>query len=184
MSKRLTNIVVLSPFKAFREILSSRFPYLHTDFLKILTAIVCGICLASLFTWGSSSDSVSVSAPGILLHNASLAVLALFLTHYGAMVMMILNGFWLGMGLVASTAAVGLHQTFALTVIHIPLEILAWALTIQGARLFWPTLLGTFKKEHAWPHMAQEMRKVLTAPATFYILAALSEWAEHALVER
>lgn len=46
----------------------------------------------------------------------------LFLTHYGAMVMMILNGIWLGMGMVASTAAIGLHRTVLLTAVHIPLE--------------------------------------------------------------
>ena len=79
MSSRLTN-GVRTPFKALR----SRFPYLGTDFLKILIAIACGIGLASLFTWGSSTDVTSMSAPRILLHNASLAVLALFLTHYGA----------------------------------------------------------------------------------------------------
>jgi len=183
VSNRLTHTVRL-PFKAFRDIMRSRFPNLGTDFLKILIAIGCGIGLASLFTWGSSSDVTSIGAPKILLHNASLAVLALFLTHYGAIVMMILNGFWLGMGLVASTAAVGLHKTVALTLVHIPLEIVAWALTIQGARLFWPALLGTFRKEHTWRHMAQKMREVLTAPATFYILAALAEWAEYALLER
>lgn len=162
----------------------TRFPYLGIDFLKILIAIVCGIGLASLFTWDSTSDLTSISAPGILLHNASLAVLALFLTHYGAIVMMILDGFWLGMGLVAATAAVGLQQTVALTVVHVPLETVAWALTIQGARLFWPTLLGTIRKEGTWRGMAQTMGEVLTAPAIFYILAALAEWAEHALLER
>lgn len=179
MSSRLNNRF-RTPFKALR----SHFPYLGTDSLKILIAIACGIGFASLFTWGSSSDVTSISAPGILLHNASLAVLALFLTHYGAIVMMILNGFWLGMGLVASTAAVGLHQTVALTVVHVPLEIVAWTLTIQGARLFWPTLLGTVRGEHSWHRMAQKMRKIVTAPATFYILAALAEWAEQALLER
>ena len=179
MSSRLTNSV-RTPFKALR----SHFPYLGTDFLKIQIAIACGIGFASLFTWGSSSDVTSISVPGILLHNASLAVLALFLTHYGAIVMMILNGFWLGMGLVASTAAVGLHQTVALTAVHVPLEIVAWTLTIQGARLFWPTLLGRVRGEHSWHRMAQEMREIVTGPATFYFLAALAEWAEHALLER
>ena len=183
MSSRLTNSVYI-PVKAFRGISRSRFPYLGADFLKILFAIACGIGLASLFTWGSSSDVTSISAPRILLHNASLAVLALFLTHYGAMVMMILNGIWLGMGMVASTAAIGLHQTVALTAVHIPLEIVAWALTIQGARLFWPTLLGVIRGEHTWRRMAQKMREVLITPATFYLLAALAEWAEHALLER
>lgn len=179
MSSRLTNSV-RAPFKAVR----SHFPYLGTDSLKILIAMACGIGFASLFTWGSSSDVTSISAPGILLHNASLAVLALFLTHYGAIVMMILNGFWLGMGLVASTAAVGLHQTVALTAIHVPLEIVAWTLTIHGARLFWPTLLGTVRGEHGWRHVAHKMCEVLIAAATFYFLAALAEWAEHALLER
>ncbi|MEV8147692.1 hypothetical protein AB0O52_06020 [Arthrobacter sp. NPDC080073] len=126
----------------------------------------------------------SISAPGIFLHNASLAVLALFLTHYGAIVMMILNGVWLGMGLVASTAAIGLHQTVALTAVHIPLEIVAWALTIQGARLFWPALLGIISGEHTWRHVFQKTREVLIAATTFYFLAALAEWAEHALLER
>lgn len=183
MSNRLTG-TVCTPFKALGGIVRSRFPYLGSDFLKILIAIVCGIGLACLFTWGGSSDVTSISAPGILLHNASLAVLALFLTHYGAIVMMILNGFWLGMGLGASTAAAGIYQTVALTAVHIPVEIVAWALTVQGARLFWPTLLGTLGGEHTWRHMALKMREVLTAPATFYFLAALAEWAEQALLER
>ncbi len=183
MSNRLTE-TLRTPCRAFSGIMRSRFPYLVSDFLKILVAVVCGIGLASLFTWGSSSDVTSISAPRILLHNASLAVLALLLTHYGAIVMMILNGFWLGMGLAASTAAVGLHQTVALTAVHIPLEIVAWALTIQGARLFWPIFLRTLRGEHTWRHMAHNLREVLTAPATFYFLAALAEWAEHALLER
>lgn len=126
----------------------------------------------------------SISAPRILLHNASLALLALFLTHYGAVVMMVLNGFWLGMGLVASTAASGLQHTLELTAVHIPLEIIAWALTIQGARLLWPTLLGVLQKKHTWLHLARTMRGILTAPIIFYIMAALAEWAEHALFER
>ncbi|MEW1819727.1 hypothetical protein AB0323_02900 [Arthrobacter sp. NPDC080031] len=179
MSSRLTNSV-RTPFKALR----SRFPYLGTDFLKILIAIGCGIGFASLFTWGSTSDMTSISAPGIFLRNASLAVLALFLTHYGAIVMMILNGVWLGMGLGASTAAIGLHQTVALTAVHIPLEIVAWALTIQGARLFWPALLGIISGEDNWRHVVQRTREVLIAAATFSFLAALAEWAEHALLER
>lgn len=131
MSSRLTNRV-RTRFKALR----SRFPYLGTDFLKILFAIACGIGLASLFTW------------------------------------------------VASTAAIGIYQTVALTVVHIPLEIVAWALTIQGPRLFWPTLLGKIRGEHTWRHVSQKMREVLITAAIFYFLAALAEWAEHALLER
>lgn len=173
-----------TPIRTFRDVLRLRFPHLGNDLLKILAAVACGIGFAFLFTWGSSSDVTSISAPRILLHNASLAVVAILLTQYGAVVMMVLNGFWLGMGLVASTAAVGLQQTLALTVVHIPLEIIAWALTIQGARLFWPTLLGVVSRELTWRHMAQKMRVVLTAPIIFYILAALAEWAEHALFER
>ena len=182
MSNRLTHTV--APFRAFRDTLHFRFPHLGTDLLNILIAIVCGIGFAFLFAWDSASDITSMSAPRILLHNVSLALLALFLTHYGAIVMMILNGFWLGMGVVASAAAVGLQQTVALTVVHVPLEIVAWALTIHGARLFWPTLLGTIRKESTWRRMAQKMGEVVTAPAAFYILAALAEWAEHALLER
>lgn len=146
--------------------LLTRFPYLGTDFLKILIAIVCGIGLASLFTWDSTSDVTTISAPRILLHNASLAVLALFLTNYGAIVMMVLNGFWLRMGLVAGTAAVGLQQTVALTVVHVPLESVAWALTIQGARLFWPTLPGTIRKKRTWRCMAQY--SLPPPPSTFW----------------
>jgi hypothetical protein len=71
MSSRLTNSV-RTPFKALR----SRFPYLGTDLLKILIAVACGIGLASLFTWGSSTDVTSMSAAGIFLHNGSLAAFA------------------------------------------------------------------------------------------------------------
>ncbi|MFW0773418.1 hypothetical protein ACLRGI_09625 [Paenarthrobacter nitroguajacolicus] len=154
------------------------------DLLKITVAIACGIGFASLFTWGNGTDVASISASGILVHNASLALLALFLTHYGATVMMVLNGFWLGMGLVASVAAVGLPQTLALTVVHIPLEVIAWGLTIQGARLVWPLILGSGRKRHSWRHAARHLKGVLAAPLVFYILAALAEWAEHALLER
>ncbi|MBT8159928.1 MULTISPECIES: hypothetical protein [Arthrobacter] len=164
--------------------LSSHFPCLCHDFLRILAALAGGVGLASLFTWGGSSEVGAISAARILLHNATLALLALFLTHYGAVAMMMLNGFWLGMGLVASTAAVGLHTTFSLTVVHVPLEIAAWAMTIQGARLFWPTFLATVRKERSWLHLVQKMGAVLAPATIFYILAALAEWAEHALAER
>ncbi|MEV7605890.1 hypothetical protein AB0N65_10680 [Paenarthrobacter sp. NPDC089322] len=173
-----------TPRASFFGTLRARFPHLGVDLLKIFVALVCGAGFASLFRWDSGTDATTVTAHGIFLHNTALALLALFLTQYGATVMMILNGFWLGMGLVGSAASAGIQQTMALTVVHVPLEIVAWALTIQGARVLWPALLGVVRKEYSWRRLVAMLRGVLAAPIVFYVLAALAEWAEHAQLER
>lgn len=171
-------------FRAFTTGIRNRFPHLGKDLAKILVAVACGAGFASLFTWGTGTDAPAITAHGIFLHNTALAVLALFLTHYGATLMMVLNGFWLGMGMVGSMAAAGVEKTLALTVVHVPLEVIAWALTIQGARVLWPVLLGAARKVHSWRDAGATLRGVLAAPFIFYVLAALAEWAEHALLER
>lgn len=168
----------------FRSAELARYPHLVRDLGMIFVAALCGAGLASLFTWDDARDPVHIDAVGILLHNLSLAFLAVILSHYGAVIMMALNGFWLGMGLVASVAVAGLGQTVSLTVVHVPLEVLAWALTIQGARKFWPTLVATLRKKVAWVYAARGMLAVLALPVALYVLAALSEWAVHALLER
>lgn len=160
------------------------FSNLGRDLSKIVVAMFCGIGFSFLFAWDSEPDTVDITVQEIFLHNMSLAILALFLTHYGAIAMVVLNGFWLGISLVASAAIVGTQQTLGLTIVHVPLEIVAWALTVEGARIFMPTVVGALRKRHAWVHARAKMRKALTAPVLFYALAALAEWAEHTLLER
>lgn len=97
---------------------------------------------------------------------------------------MLANGFYLGMGLVGSVASAGLGQTVALTLVHVPLEIVAWVMTIQGARLFWPTLVAVLRKEGIRTKFLPAIMRTIAAFTVFYVLAAVAEWAEYALLKR
>ncbi|NWL26462.1 hypothetical protein DM794_05210 [Paenarthrobacter ureafaciens] len=171
-------------FGAIIDQIRKLYPFLAKDLGLILGALLVGAGFASLFTWEPDPETAIIAPYGIFLHNFALALLALLLTQYGARIMMIANGLWLGMGLVGSATTAGLEQTLALTVVHVPLEILAWATTIQGARVLWPELVAAVRKTSEPARFLHGMCRVMTAPTVFYLLAALTEWAEHVLVRR
>ncbi|MDI2022231.1 hypothetical protein PV760_15995 [Paenarthrobacter sp. CC6] len=173
-----------SGFRSFYSSLSGLFPSFAKDLVPPVITVVAGGLFASLFTWKPVTDGTALTANEIFAHNFSLALVALLLTQYGARIMMLANGFYLGMGLVGSVASAGLAQTVALTLVHVPLEIVAWVMTIQGARLFWPTLVAVLRKEGIRTKFLPAIMRTIAAFTVFYVLAAVAEWAEYALLKR
>lgn len=171
-------------FRSFCTSICGLFPSFAKDLIPPVIAAVAGGLFASLFTWKPITDGTALTACEIFAHNFFLALVALLLTHYGARIMVLANGFYLGMGWVGSVASAGLGQTLALTLVHVPLEILAWVTTIQGARIFWPVIITVFRKEQAQRKFLPVLLSTIAVSTVFYVLAALSEWAEYALLKR
>jgi len=96
--------------------------------------------------------------------------------------MMLHNGLWLGMGLAASSHLAGAGQTLGLAAVHVPLEIVAWAMTIELARRFWPALAATVHRSPEGATLRRGLLIRIAITVLVYALAALAEWAAHSLI--
>ncbi|HRW18634.1 MAG TPA: hypothetical protein P5181_07285 [Dermatophilaceae bacterium] len=147
--------------------------------LAMLGALALGMASGGLFRWGDPSHVTDLSAWAILGHNLVVAALAVAASAYVAYPMILVNCWYLGVGLHASVIVEGWARTISFTAGHVPLEMLAWLLTV---RLSWMTTALVQDRlrrrrgpsRDAWPPLARSAALVLTC----YAAAAAVEWLE------
>ena len=137
-----------------------------------------------LFRWEQPAHALTeVTAWDILLHNGGLAVIMVALTTYVAFPVVLFNCFFLGMVLHASVATEGWAATLALTGVHVPLEMLAWLLTLWMAHRYTALALRWFT-DRVRPGR-QDLKALAPLALTtlvVYVIAATAEWFELWLV--
>lgn len=158
------------------------FPTLPMDLALILLSAGAGACLAQLFRWDRLDEVAPITAGEILLHNLMIALLAMVITTHAARGMMLINGLWLGMGLAASSHLAGMGRTLSLAAVHVPLEVVAWAMTIELARRFWPAVAGTVRRDPQGATLRRGLLVRMALTVVVYASAALAEWAAHSLI--
>lgn len=130
-----------------------------------------------LFRWDQLESTAGITVWQILTHNLLIACVAALLTGSVALGMMLLNGFWLGLGITASWHLSGAVRTVELTIIHVPLEVLAWVMTVQVARELWPAVRSSRHSSPEAPELRRALASKALATALMYAVAAIAEWA-------
>lgn len=147
--------------------------------LLIAAAVVAGMAASLLFVWPDSGNAAEPTFADILAHNAALAAILVIGTPYVAWPAVVFNSFFLGFVIQASGTAHGWGETAQLTAAHVPLEVLAWLVTL------WCSVLLADLVASAWHTRERPARRELaqlsragSAATALYLAAAGAEWLE------
>ncbi|MGY2067993.1 hypothetical protein [Blastococcus sp. SYSU DS0619] len=153
--------------------------------LLVMAALAAGMAASLLFVWPYGGAGAEPTFADIFFHNVLLGVVLVVASPYVAWPAVLFNGFFLGFVLQAGATTHGWEDTARLAAVHVPLEVLAWLVTL------WCSVLLADLAGRAWHtrerparHEVVQLVRAGVVATVFYLVAAGAEWFELWLVVR
>ena len=153
--------------------------------LLVIAALAAGMAASLLFVWPHGGAGADPTFADIFSHNVVVGVVLVVASPYVAWPAVLFNSFFLGFVLQAGATTHGWEDTARLTAVHVPLEVLAWLVTLWCSVLL-ADLAGRawHTREHPARHEVVQLVRAGVVATVFYLVAAGAEWFELLLVVR
>ncbi|WP_342377895.1 stage II sporulation protein M [Bacillus thuringiensis] len=148
-------------------------------FLFIFIFLVVGFFFGSLLQVNLEVESNKVSAMDILLNNALIGVVLVFLTSLVAYPIILFNSFFLGLNIYFGIEIFGVYKTFMTLIFHTPIEILGWILCIVASKRVKDFYTDMFRKNIN----QKSLRAIFILLITMVIVYIIAAIIEHYIFE-